>query len=155
MSNYYQRVLPDESETLEVAGRLAAELAGEELIFLRGELGAGKTTFCRGLIRRLGHAGAVKSPTFTLVEPYVLEGGLEVFHFDLYRLGDPSELEYIGIDDYLEGRHLCLVEWPERGEGFLPACDLQVTLELAGDGRRLTIEANSEHGEQIIQRLSR
>lgn len=154
MSNHFSRFLPDEAATLAVAAQLAPLLSGRELVFLEGDLGAGKTTFCRGLLRGLGHTGAVKSPTFTLVEPYEIAGGGQIFHFDLYRLTDANELEYIGIEDYLESHQLCLVEWPERGEAVLPASDLTVTLALEGSGRRLKIEANSERGGRIVRQLS-
>lgn len=137
---------------MEFAARLAAVLPASILIFLQGELGAGKTTFCRGILRGLGHRGAVKSPTFTLVEPYRL-GERQIFHFDLYRLNDPNELEYIGVEDYLDRQSVCLVEWPERGEDFLPACDLWAALTMEGAGRRLTVRANSETGEQVIRAL--
>ena len=153
MSNYYQIGLPDEQATLDAGAALASMLTGSELILLEGDLGAGKTTLSRGLLRGLGHEGSVKSPTFTLVEPYDLGSGRQVFHFDLYRLGDPDELEYIGIDDYLDSHQLCLVEWPERGEGFLPPGDLTVRLTTRGRGRQMTIEANSQHGERIVRRL--
>lgn len=144
--------LNDEAGTLAVAKVLAGCLEGRGLVFLQGQLGAGKTTFCRGILRGMGHEGAVKSPTFTLVEPYKL-GQMQIFHFDLYRLGDPNELEYIGVDDYLDGQNLCLVEWPERAEGFLPEADLVVRLEVDGDARRLTIGAHSDHGETVVRRM--
>jgi len=154
VSNHFKTTLPDEDATLAVAARMAPLLTGNELVFLEGQLGAGKTTFCRGLLRGLGHTGSVKSPTFTLVEPYELAGGQQVFHFDLYRLTDANELEYIGIEDYLDSHQLCLVEWPERGEDALPTSDLSIRLELDGSGRRLTIEANSERGERIVRQLA-
>ena len=152
MSGGSEVSLADEADTVEFARRFGRCLDGHGLIFLQGELGAGKTTFCRGILRGLGHQGAVKSPTFTLVEPYQL-GDVAVFHFDLYRLGDPNELEYIGVDDYLDSRGLVLVEWPERAEGYLPDSDLTLSLQVQDHGRRLTIKANSNHGERVIRQL--
>ena len=152
MSNGFETFLASEAETLAFAQKLAACLDGHGLLFLHGELGAGKTTFSRGILRGLGHEGAVKSPTFTLVEPYSM-GDLQVFHFDLYRLGDPNELEYIGFDDYLESRGLILVEWPERAEGFLPVSDLSLRLQVEDDGRRLSITAGTDHGTRVIRQL--
>lgn len=148
--------LADEAATLRYAGLFGQGLravGAGGLIRLQGELGAGKTTFCRGILRSLGHAGAVKSPTFTLVEPYEVNG-LQIFHFDLYRLNDPNELEYIGFDDYLDHKSVCLVEWPERGADFLPVGDLTVEFLVDGAGRRLLVRANSEHGERIIRELA-
>jgi len=126
--------------------RIAQVTQGVGIIFLDGDLGAGKTTLSRGLIRGLGHVGAVKSPTFTLVEPYEL-GAVRVFHFDLYRLVDPEELEYLGIRDYLEGDALCLIEWPERGAGFLPKPDLTITIRPHAQGRTLTLSPTGSRGE--------
>lgn len=142
----------NEEETLEFASRFGQCLNGDLLVYLEGELGAGKTTFCRGILRALGHQGAVKSPTFTLVEPYVLDL-LRVFHFDLYRLGDPNELEYMGFDDYIDGGGLILVEWPERGEGALPESDLTLELHVQGQGRRLIVKSHTIRGERVIRRL--
>lgn len=151
-ANILEVPLADESATVAFARRFGACLDGTCLIFLQGELGAGKTTFCRGILRGLGHEGAVKSPTFTLVEPYLL-GDIQVFHFDLYRLSDPNELEYIGVDDYLDGRGLVLVEWPERAEDYLPESDLTLRLQVRDQGRWLTIKANSDQGEKVIRRV--
>lgn len=108
------------------------------LVFLRGDLGAGKTTLVRGFLRAAGFTGAVKSPTFTLVEEYTI-GERKIFHFDLYRLSDPEELEWIGIRDYFDQNSLCFIEWAERGEGFLPDPDMIISLTVEGLGRNITI----------------
>ncbi|MEQ8262679.1 tRNA (adenosine(37)-N6)-threonylcarbamoyltransferase complex ATPase subunit type 1 TsaE [Pseudohaliea sp.] len=132
--------LRDEAATVSLGERLAAQLVPGLLVTLSGDLGAGKTTLSRGIVQGLGHRGAVKSPTYTLVEPYE-HTRFPVYHFDLYRLADPEELELLGFRDYIGGDCLCLVEWPERGGGFLPAADLAITMIAQGDGRRVTLEA--------------
>ncbi|MFO7953852.1 tRNA (adenosine(37)-N6)-threonylcarbamoyltransferase complex ATPase subunit type 1 TsaE [Thioalkalivibrio sp.] len=134
-------VLPN-LEATEAAGAALAALDAPRIVFLEGDLGAGKTTWVRGLLHRLGHEGAVRSPTYTLVEPYAL-AGREVLHFDLYRLGDPEELEYLGVREAFGGDTLWLVEWPERGAGWLPDPDLVVRLAHRPDtakGRELRLE---------------
>jgi len=138
---------------LALGARLAATLAPGIVIYLIGDLGMGKTTLARGVVQSLGHQGAVKSPTYTLVEPYEMES-LTVFHFDLYRLGDPEELEFMGIRDYFSGNSLALIEWPERGEGFLPPADLVVRIEREGQGRRLLLEARSARGLRCLQGMA-
>ncbi|MEE2729817.1 MAG: tRNA (adenosine(37)-N6)-threonylcarbamoyltransferase complex ATPase subunit type 1 TsaE [Pseudomonadota bacterium] len=145
--------LPDESHTLQLGQQLAAALAGGGVLYLQGDLGAGKTTLSRGIIQALGHSGAVKSPTYTLVEPYEL-GGLRLYHFDLYRLADPEELEFIGIRDYFDPGTVCLIEWPDRGADRIPPPDLILTLEKVGRGRSATLSACSESGQTMLGALT-
>lgn len=141
--------LPDEAATLALGAR-AATLGAGVLVTLQGDLGAGKTTLVRGWLRALGHPGAVKSPTYTLVEPYALADG-EVLHFDLYRLGDEEELEAIGFRDYLASGATCLVEWPERAPDALRHTDLAIVLSLAGAGRRAQLAAHSERARRWLR----
>lgn len=133
--------------------RLGQLTAGEGTLFLNGDLGMGKTTLSRGMIRGLGHQGPVKSPTFTLVEPYEI-GPVRVFHFDLYRLADPEELEFMGIRDYFEGAALCLVEWPEKGHGFLPKPDMVINISAQTPGRSLQLAPCSAAGEAWAAELA-
>lgn len=132
--------------------QIATASAGRGVIFLLGDLGMGKTTLSRGILRGFGHQGSVKSPTYTLVEPYEIDGQ-QVYHFDLYRLSDPEELEYLGIRDYFEGDALCLVEWPERGKGILPVADLVLTIELEGLGRKLSWVPQTSMGALMADNL--
>ena len=127
-------------------------LQGRGLVYLEGELGAGKTTLTRGILRAYGHLGAVKSPTYTLVEPYEL-GSQRVYHLDLYRLSDPEELEFMGGRDVLADDALSIIEWPSRGEGWLPAPDLRLTLEVIDQGRLASLAAGSDSGRRMLEVL--
>ena len=142
----------DEAAMLDWAHAHAGDLQAGLVIHLQGDLGMGKTTLSRGVIRALGHEGAVKSPTYTLVEPYE---DLEppVYHFDLYRLGDPEELEYMGIRDYFASRSFRLIEWPERGDGILPDPDIEIHLEREGEGRSVVLRARSELGARLLNEI--
>lgn len=144
--------LADEAATVALGEQLGRLLSSGGVVFLLGTLGAGKTTLTRGMLRAMGHSGAVKSPTYTLVEPYEL-AGKQVYHFDLYRLGEPEELEYMGIRDYFFEQNLCIVEWPARGDGYLPEPDITVTLAVEAPGRIAHITANSGKGEQLLSHI--
>ncbi|MFT7558180.1 MAG: tRNA threonylcarbamoyladenosine biosynthesis protein TsaE [Flavobacteriales bacterium] len=142
-----------ESKTVEFGRALAKSARYGSCVHLHGDLGAGKTTLCRGFIRSMGHSAAVKSPTYTLVEPYEFNGR-QVFHFDLYRVSDPEELEYIGIRDYFHPKSLSLIEWPDKGAGMLPEPDLVLDLRVVGLGRRLTVQSSSELGREWFDDLN-
>ncbi|MGZ8224195.1 MAG: tRNA (adenosine(37)-N6)-threonylcarbamoyltransferase complex ATPase subunit type 1 TsaE [Methylobacter sp.] len=134
--------LPDIQATEQFGAELWTLLPSKCLIFLQCDLGAGKTTLVRGFLRAAGYSGTVKSPTYALVEDYLINGR-KIFHFDLYRLTDPEELEWIGIRDYFDQDCVCFIEWPERGQGFLPAADKIITLSAEGKGRLLVMECRS------------
>ena len=127
---------PEQTEQL--GAQLYNNLLGKQVIYLIGDLGAGKTTLVRGFLRAAGHQGTVKSPTYTIVEEYVVNGRL-FFHFDLYRLSDPEELEWIGIRDYFDRDAICFIEWPGMGQGWLPEADLVVNLKPENNGRQAEI----------------
>lgn len=144
--------LPDEAATLALGGRLAQALQPGLVIWLHGDLGAGKTTLVRGVLHGLGYSGKVKSPTYTLVEPYVISG-LNLYHFDLYRFNDPEEWDALGFREYFCHATVCFVEWPEKAAELMPEPDIQVFLTLQSTGRCARIEANSLQGEACLERL--
>lgn len=144
--------LPDIPATEKLAQKLASSLAPGITIYLHGNLGAGKTTLVRAILQSLGHSGAIKSPTYTLVESYSVNN-LDIYHFDLYRLADPSELEFIGIRDYASSKGICLFEWPSKGMGNIPLADLEITLDFAEIGRKISLLANTPNGSEILKSL--
>jgi tRNA threonylcarbamoyladenosine biosynthesis protein TsaE len=146
--------IPDEA-AMESLGRLmASHMPAGLTCYLQGELGSGKTTLVRGLLRGLGHTGAVKSPTFTLVEPYEF-ANYSLYHFDLYRLSDPDELEYLGLRDYFRDDSICLVEWPEKGGRILPRPDVLIQLTYLDHGRDLKFTARTDKGQGLLQAIKR
>ena len=151
------RYIPDESTMLRFGKKLAENILQVQanravILYFNGDLGAGKTTLTRGMVQGLGHQGKVKSPTYTLVEEYNVAGKM-IYHFDLYRLADPEELEFMGIRDYFTKDCICLIEWPEKGEGLLPPADLSVNIDYYDDARNITLIAQTTLGEQILRRL--
>jgi tRNA threonylcarbamoyladenosine biosynthesis protein TsaE len=144
--------LPDEAATLALGNQLAQVIEPGLYVALSGDLGSGKTTLSRGILRGLGYQGKVKSPTYTLVELYNLSK-LDLYHFDFYRFNDPREWLDAGFRDYFDPRNVCLVEWPERVGDLLPVPDLRVSLSVEGKGRRVRIAAQTEHGKRCLERL--
>ncbi|REG81623.1 tRNA (adenosine(37)-N6)-threonylcarbamoyltransferase complex ATPase subunit type 1 TsaE [Marinomonas pollencensis] len=141
-------------EAMEAFGAgLAQAFNKGAVVYLEGDLGMGKTTMVRGVLRGLGYEGPVKSPTYTLVEPYEFTD-LEVFHFDLYRVGDAEELEYMGIRDYFTERGVCLIEWAEMGLGVLPEADVIVSIERIAQGRKVVVASGTEKGSLALRSLS-
>ncbi len=143
---------PDTQATQQLAARLADCCQDAMVFYLEGTLGAGKTTFSQGFIRQLGVSGRIKSPTYTLVEPYEAPPW-RIFHFDLYRLADPEELEFIGIRDYFDDDCICLIEWPDKGQGLLAPADIIIRLEIQGDARAIALHAQSARGEHLLTTL--
>lgn len=145
--------LPDEAATRALGAGLAQSIEPGLLVYLHGDLGSGKTTLARGLLRALGHTGRVKSPTYALVEVYTISR-LNLYHFDFYRFRDPKEWRDAGFSEYFNDSSVCLVEWPEKAAGLLPPADLDIALEFAGDGRDLSIRAGTESGKACLDRLT-
>ena len=148
----FSRFLPNPEATDALAAMFALARPASAIVHLQGDLGAGKSSFARAFLRALGVRGAIRSPTYTLVERYPLAEGAEALHLDLYRIGDPGELEFLGIEPDLAA--LWLIEWPERGTGALPAPDLHVALSIEGEGRRLMAMPTSPAGEAWLARVA-
>ena len=147
--------LANEQATLDCGARFASALQAGVNVYLHGDLGAGKTTFTRGVLRGLGFLGKVKSPTYTLVEPYQLsihQQAVDFYHFDLYRFADEEEWEAAGFREYFNAHAICLVEWPDKAGNLIPQADIDVYLNLAGEGRNLTFKANTTAGKQCLER---
>ncbi|HZV61725.1 MAG TPA: tRNA (adenosine(37)-N6)-threonylcarbamoyltransferase complex ATPase subunit type 1 TsaE [Methylophilaceae bacterium] len=142
--------LPDEAATLAWGSGLSNIVQPGLVIYLHGDLGAGKTTLVRGLLHGLGHVGKVKSPTYTLVEPYVISG-LHLYHFDLYRFVDPEEWEASGFRDYFNAQSVCCVEWPEKASGLLPEADIDIRLEPQDQSRKGVMTANTDAGKRSLE----
>jgi len=156
-------LLADEAATVAIGEELAKVLQRQNeqqqtqqslVVFLNGDLGAGKTTLTRGFVWGMGHQGKVKSPTYTLVEPYDLPPW-QVYHFDLYRLGDPEELEYMGIRDYFSDNCCCFIEWPEKGAGLLANADIIINMVYQDEQRIIDLHASSIRGEGVLQQLEK
>jgi tRNA threonylcarbamoyladenosine biosynthesis protein TsaE len=149
-------ILADELATIALGKQLAdivkIELKQGIIVFLNGDLGAGKTTLTRGFVQGMGHVGNVKSPTYTLVEPYDLQDW-QVYHFDLYRLADAEELEYMGIRDYFSNHCCSFIEWPEKGQGMLPKADMTIDLAYLDEQRQVSLQANTPLGELLLSFL--
>jgi tRNA threonylcarbamoyladenosine biosynthesis protein TsaE len=153
---HFQTRLYDEAGTIALGAALARALAPGLVMHLHGDLGAGKTALTRALLHAAGHAGHVKSPTYTLVEPYTitLHGApVEVMHFDLYRLAGPEEFLDAGFREHFNGHTICIVEWPEKAAAVLPEPDIDVLLGIIGSERELELRALSEQGSQCLDRL--
>lgn len=152
----YKNHLNDEAGTIALGAALARVLAPGLTIHLHGELGAGKTTLTRALLHAAGYAGHVKSPTYTLVEPYTVQIAgrpLDVLHFDLYRMASPEEFLDAGFREHFSGENVCVVEWPEQAAPVLPPADIDLFLTVAGHGRNVELHALSDKGLQCLDRL--
>ena len=145
-------VLPDEAATVALASAMATVLDGGLVVYMHGPLGAGKTSFARALLTALGVTDRIKSPTYTLLESYIA-AARPAWHLDLYRIADPGELEWLGLDELVDPAALILVEWAERGAGALPEADLALYLDYAGLGRSASLRSCSARGEQVLKRL--
>ena len=153
---HFKTYLKDEAATDTLGVALAGALASGLTIYLHGDLGTGKTALTRSLLHAAGHPGHVKSPTYTLAEPYSVDSAgrtTEVIHFDLYRMGSPEEFLDAGFRDYFNHDTICIIEWPEKAGPVLPAPDINVFLAVSGEGREVELHALSEQGSQCLDRL--
>ncbi len=144
-----QKFIENEEAQLEFGNKLSSFISDKILIFLEGGLGAGKTTFTRGLIRGKGFHGNVKSPTYTLIEPYKIEG-IDIYHIDLYRVNDINELEYLGIRDILSETSIVIIEWPQIGKNWLPEPDLLIQIDKKDNGRLINLTSSTKRGKNIL-----
>ncbi len=144
----------DSTEKMENLGQLLYDACQQKgtIVYLSGNLGAGKTTLVRGFLRAMGYQGKVKSPTYTLVEPYEIKS-IPLYHFDFYRLNSAQELEYMGIRDYFQADAICLVEWPEKANAALAPGDIEITISIIEDQREVNIKANTQRGKDVLGRL--
>jgi tRNA threonylcarbamoyladenosine biosynthesis protein TsaE len=147
------RYLAADADTLALGAALAVHLRPGMVVYLMGELGAGKTTLARGILRGLGHTGPVKSPTYALLEPYKLSR-LYLYHFDFYRFTNPKEMAESGFREYFRGDAVCLVEWPENAAGVLPAADLTIRIKASGSGRQVEMGFGTEAGRLCLERCN-
>lgn len=155
-SSQHVRVEVCEPSEMEALGKTLYLLAGKKglIVYLSGELGAGKTTLVRGFLRAMNYTGIVKSPTYTLVEPYELNE-TKIYHFDFYRLSSAQELEFMGIRDFFQQDAICLIEWPEKASDGLPPCDLKIIIDIVNDSRLITIEAYSDRGKDVLEKFKK
>ena len=157
MTSDFTLDLPDEAATIDFGAVLAKAITPGLAIYLHGDLGAGKTTLVRGLLHGLGYAGKVKSPTYTLVEPYEMldsdAAQLNLYHFDLYRFNDEEEWEAAGFRDYFNPGSVCLIEWPEKAAHVLPEPDVEISFSIKGEGRSVRVSAHTGHGQQCVAHI--
>ena len=152
MANDITLILDNEVATLACGDKFSCIMANGLVVYLHGDLGAGKTTFVRGVLHGLGHVGKVKSPTYTLVEPYIIFN-YNIYHFDLYRFIDEEEWDAAGFRDYFNAQSICMIEWPEKAENVLPEADIHVHLSLYQNGRKVHFSAGSPLGKKCIEGL--
>ncbi|HEY0664619.1 MAG TPA: tRNA (adenosine(37)-N6)-threonylcarbamoyltransferase complex ATPase subunit type 1 TsaE [Gallionella sp.] len=145
-------VLADEKDTVALAQRFARQLQHGMVVYLHGDLGAGKTTLVRGVLNALGYGARVKSPTYALVESYRI-AGLDLRHFDLYRMHSEEEWESAGFREEFDGRNILFIEWPEKAQGLIPSADVEFDFRILAQGREVAIRANSKMGKQCLERL--